>query len=156
MVNRLIVEGSDMFAAFAPSSPGGISLDDLGEDGDYKPDDFTPRPVIQILGSLDPKLTYAAGVEEFSTDESAADDGNPVRERYIGPQLEILGLMDDYTYENNGKVSHFTFSESAGAASEAEYQLFMVEDMKHIYPNGSNYRFIAADLYWDFFEQYSL
>jgi len=160
-VNSLMMSATDTFAAFASNASGGLTVDDLGTEVDYNPEGFVPRPSITLIGSLDPKLVYASSVmlgeeiTEFSTDESAADEGNAVRVRYIDPYLEIMGLTDSYTYEQNGPVSHFTF-EDASVGTAAEFNLYVVDGMKHIYPNGENFPLVAAELYWPFFEQYSL
>ncbi len=161
-VNNLMVRSTDTFAAFASNASGGFSVGELYTEDGGKPGDFVARPSIVLIGSLDPKLTYMSGVilgeeiSEFATDESAADEDNAVRVRYIDPYLDILGLTDSYTYEHQGRISHFTFADSASSSSAAELNLYVVEGMQHIYPNGNNFPFDVADLYWDFFEQYSL
>lgn len=157
MVNRLMVEGTDLFAAFAPTAAGGLTIEGLEALGDYKPANFVARPTVGMIGSMDPKLTHSAEVDEFSTDESAAQDGDAVHERYIEPQLEVLELADEYAYEAIGKSAHFTYSEpQAGSDSQAEYQLYVVDGLKHVYPNGKSNPLSAPDIFWSFFEGYSL
>ncbi len=155
--SRLMVEASDLFAAFAPSSSGGVPLKVLLTVDDYKSDNFTIRPAIQMVGSSDPKLARAFGIKEFSTDESAVDANNPVRIKFIDPYLNINELSDDYTYESGRSSSRFIFGVSlSGVVSEAPYQLMIINGMGHIYPNGNNHRLVATDYYWEFFKGYSL
>jgi len=162
-VNRLMVVATDIFAAFAGNSSGGLTLEGLQAAEGYAPDNFVARPSIVLLGSEDPKLTYGAGavtgteVTEFTVSESAMDADDPIRVKYIDPYLYIQGLMDTYAFEDLGRVSHFTFSEpNPDAVSSAEYNLYIVDGMKHVYPNGDNYPVVAVDIYWPFFEQFSL
>lgn len=158
MVERLMIEMTEVFAAFAPSSSGGISPEETEQiEEEYKPATFTARPTIRLLGSLDPKLTYVSEVAEFAMDETAAQEDNPVYERYIEGQLEILDLMNEYDYQTSGEVSHFAYTEpTLGSGSQAEYHLYVVDGMKHVYPYGRNSHLSAPDLFWDFFQQYSL
>ncbi len=152
MTIRLIKEATDIFASFAPSSSGILSPEALEVMIETTPNDFIPRSVIQTIGSTDPKLTYRVGIEEFSLTERAAQAGDPVHDSIIAPLLDALDLSDTYKYEKRGKVSMFFY----GPEHDTNYQLNIVDDMGHIYPNGKNNRLIVADLYWSFFEQYSL
>lgn len=152
---RLAVQASDIFAAFAPSSSGQISDEVFARTVDNPNGSVTPRPVVQVIGSLDPKLTHSAGVTEFSTDESAAEDGNVMKDTFISGWLALEGLEDSYTYESISGSGHFTYADSTTGADN-EYQLYVVDGMKHVYPNGENFRFDVSDVYWDFFKQYSL
>ncbi len=158
MVERLMIETTDIFAAFAPSSSGGISPEETEEMlEEYKPFTFEARPTMRLLGSLDPKLTHVSQVTEFSIDETAAEEGDPVHERYIEGQLAILDLLDSYDYQTSGKVSHFAYTEPvSGSGSNAEYHLYVVDGMMHVYPHGRGGSLSAPDLAWDFFTRFSL
>lgn len=151
---RLAVEMSDVFAAFAPTSAGVVhdqilaAIDDSGES-------VTPRPIIQLIGANDAKLVHGAGVEEFATDETAAEDGNAVKDTYISNFLALEGLADEYTYENVFNAAHFTYDQSLTGADN-EYQIVVVDNMGHIYPDDDTFRFDVTDIYWPFFEQYTL
>ncbi|MDQ5951972.1 MAG: polyhydroxybutyrate depolymerase [Patescibacteria group bacterium] len=153
--SRLAVEATDIFAAFAPTSAGRIIDGVLAAVAEDDGESFTPRPVIQVIGSLDPKLTHAAEVEEFTTDESANTDGDAIKESYISGWIALEGLEDSYTYESISGSGHFTYADSTTGADN-EYQLYVIDGMKHVYPNGENFRFDVTDVYWDFFKQYSL
>jgi polyhydroxybutyrate depolymerase len=152
-VNRLLLEASDIFAAYCVSSAG--SLGDLIESA---PDaGYVARPVISFLGSDDPKFRYSSQVDTFPVDESAMIVGSPTRTRFIDGYLSVLGLTDTYTYENTGKAGHFTFNDLATSSSSGlEYQFYVVKNMEHVFPNGKNFPIVAADVYWEFFEEYSL
>jgi polyhydroxybutyrate depolymerase len=151
---RLAVERSDVFAAFAPTSGGRIPDEVIAkiEASSQKPD---LRPVVQVIGANDAKANYASGVDVFSTDESAASDGNAIKDNYIANYLVLEQLEDEYTYEALQNSAHFTYSESTEGADN-EFQIYVVGGMGHIYPNGNNIRVDAADIFWSFFEQYSL
>lgn len=151
---RLSVEATDLFAAFAPVGAGAVpdgileAMDDAAKRPEY-------RSVIQVIGADDPKLIHAAGVDEFTHDESAAEDGNAVKDNYISNYLSFEGLSEDYVYEEVGDAAHFTYSDSL-VGEDNEYQIYVVDGMGHIYPNGKNAKFDAADYFWPFFEKYSL
>lgn len=153
--SRLAVEASNIFAAFAPTSAGRIADEVLARTIDNPNGSVIPRPVIQVIGSLDPKLTHGAGVAEFSTDESATQDGNPIKDDYIANWLSLEGLDDTYAFESVSNSGHYTYADSIVGADN-QYELYVVGGMKHVYPNGENFRFDVTDIYWEFFKQYSL
>lgn len=157
-VQRLAIEASDLFAAFAPSSAGGITTEGLAESGFAPADTFVPRPMIKMIGASDAKLTHALDVDSFTTSEAAMDDGSVERTYFVDGYLSLLGLSDDYTYDKQGRVASYTFTTPADGATESasQYTLLLVDGMQHIYPNGDNIPLVAADIYWQFFEQYSL
>ena len=151
---RLAVERSDVFAAFAPTSGGRIPDEVIAkiEAASQKP---SPRPVVQVVGANDAKANYASGVDVFTTDESAANDGDPIKDNYITNYLVLEQLEDEYVYEELMNSAHFTYAEST-AGADNEYQLYVVGNMGHIYPNENNFRVDITDIFWPFFEQYSL
>ncbi len=157
---RLAIETTDVFSAFAPTGAGSIP-DQILAAAEAQAETkseliFTARPVMQMIGERDPKLTHAAGVEAFSMDESAAAEGNPIQDRYISNYLTLEGLTDEYVYERTDRVSHFTFDQPVDPQSDSAYHMLIVENMGHQYPNGTNYPIDAADIFWTFFQEYSL
>jgi polyhydroxybutyrate depolymerase len=151
--NRLMLEASDLFAAYCVSSAG--SPTDIAEAAPAP--GFIPRPAISILGSMDPKFRFSSQVQSFPIDETVMTPGSATRARFVDGYLDVLGLSDTYTYENTGKIGHFTFNSSLTPATAGlEYQLLIVQGMEHIFPNGKNNSLTAADVYWEFFEEYSL
>lgn len=155
--SRLALEMSDVFAAFAPTAAGALGRASsqikttLAADGI----EVTPRPVIQIIGAVDPSLTNGAGVKAFPLDESAVSEGSPLKENYVNGFLDFEQLADEYTYSSTSDTVSFTYAQSL-IADDNEYQLIIVDGLKHIYPNGKNFNFDVADIFWPFFEQYSL
>lgn len=151
---QLAAEMSDTFAAFAISSSG-QSRDDLIAKFDES--SATPRPLVHVIGSEDPKLTLSADVGSFSYDESAALDGNAVKDVFITGWLGMEQLADTYTFINEAvyHAGHFIYDDSL-VGGDNEYQLYIVNGMGHIYPNGQNIGFDVTDIYWPFFEKYSL
>lgn len=145
---RLAVERSEVFAAFAPTSAGLLGPDVFtkAEANGLK---ITPRPVLQLVGELDPKLNHYAGVSAFDMSEAAAETSNPVFTAFISGYLAAGQLKNEHTYELTKLAAHYTYSESKIGAGN-EYQLYIVKDMMHSYPPS------APQLYWSFFKQYSL
>lgn len=145
---RLVVERSDVFAAFAPTS-GGLLGPDVFTKAAASGLKITPRPVVQLVGELDPKLNHYAGVEGFDMTETATETSNPVFTAFISGYLAAGQLKDEHTYELTKLAAHYTYSESKIGAGN-EYQLYIVKDMMHSYPPS------APELFWSFFKEYSL
>lgn len=147
---RLLVQMSDVFAAFALCSIGrGFNADDVTHANDYTTAPFQPRPVFHMIGELDPKLTYAAKVEAFPLDESAAAPGTPTNFIMQG-FVQLFGLSSDYDYKRTARASVFHYGET----SQVPYNFAIIENMRHIYPNGENFSFRAVDVFWPFMKQY--
>jgi poly(3-hydroxybutyrate) depolymerase len=150
-VGRLAVQMSDVFAAFTLCSiartftPEQAMLTNV-----YTNAPFKPRAVFQVIGQLDPKLTYAAKVTAFPMDESAAAPGSPTK-FVISSWLGLLGLPDQYNYTRAGIASLFQYG-AAGATPEFKFSI--VEGMGHLYPNGDNFNFKIVDYFWPFMLQH--
>jgi hypothetical protein len=69
--------------------------------------------------------------------------------------LTLENLANEYTYELKGGNGHFTYDQSLSGDDNA-YHVVIVDNMGHVYPNGTNFRFDAAEVFWPFFEEYSL
>ncbi|MGE0131386.1 MAG: PHB depolymerase family esterase [Blastocatellales bacterium] len=149
---RLAVQMSDVFAAFAIcGNARSFNREQAALTNVYTNAPFKPRPVFQVIGELDPKLTYPAKVEAFPLDESAAAPGTFTKEVIINSWLGLLGLPDQYTYSRPNAASVFQYG-AAGASPE--YRFSIVEGMRHVYPNGENFRFEIADIFWPFMLQH--
>lgn len=149
---RLAVQMSDVFAAFAITGIGrSFNREQAALTNVYTNAPFRPRPVFQALGEVDPKITYAAQVEAFPLDESAAAPGTFTKEVIINSWLGLLGLPDQYTYARPNAASVFQYG-MAGASPE--YRFSVVEGMGHIYPNGENFRFDIVNVFWPFMSQH--
>ncbi len=147
---RLLVQMSDVFAAFALCSIGrGFDAADFAHANDYTNAPFQPRAVLHMIGELDPKLNYAAQVEAFPLDESAAAPGtwtNFVMQSFV----QLLGLSSEYAYKRTARASVFHY----GGTGATTYDFVIVEGMRHIYPNGENFGFQAVDVFWPFMKQH--
>ncbi|MBI1763852.1 MAG: dienelactone hydrolase family protein [Acidobacteria bacterium] len=147
---RLLVQMSDVFAAFALCSIGrGFNAEDFTHANDYTSAPFQPRTVMHMIGELDPKLNYAAQVAGFPLDESAAAPGtwtNAVMQGFV----QLLGLSADYGYKRTPRASVFHY----GGTGATTYDFVLVEGMRHIYPNGENFSFQAVDVFWLFLKQH--
>ncbi|HZS07896.1 MAG TPA: hypothetical protein VFD58_23890 [Blastocatellia bacterium] len=154
---RLAVQMSDVFAAFTTCAIGrAFNEEQAALTNVYTNAPFQPRPVMQVIGELDPKLTYAAGVEAFPLDESAAAPGTWAKDYVINSWLGLLGLPDQYQFTRTPAASLFTFNgqAAAGIVASPEYRLVIVKGMKHVYPNGENFGFDVVDYFWPFMQRY--
>lgn len=148
---RLLLQMSDVFAAFTLCGIGrGFDSESVTHVNDYTDAPFQPRPVMHLIGELDPKLTYVAQVEAFPLDESAAAPGAWTNDRVMQPFITLLGLSPEYTYRRVGKASIFHY----GGTGAVTYDFAIIEGMLHIYPNGENFSFKAADVFWAFMKQH--
>ena len=155
--SRLAVEMSDTFAAFAVGGSGNVSYEDIENVNAHTDAPFTPRPMITAIGSEDPKISRALKMDEIPTDESLMDDENVLKMAVVNPFLELEGLSDEYDYAMTGKVASYTFSQSiSGGESDTEYNLLIIDGMGHIYANGKNFPVTYVNIFWPFFERYSL
>ncbi|HRH32300.1 MAG TPA: dienelactone hydrolase family protein [bacterium] len=155
MVSRLAVETSDIFAAFAPAGAGMIYDQVLSEiaAGNI---DFVPRPVLQTIGEVDPKISHYLGVSAINMTASAAEDGDPVKDKFISGFLELEDLKDVGTYELKGPVAHYGYKDSEQIEGGGSYDLLLMKGMGHIYPNGKNYPIDIVNILWPFFSRFSL
>lgn len=155
--SRLAVEMSDTFAAFATGGTGNISYDDIQHMNDHTDTPFVPRPMITSVGSKDPKVLRSLGLAEIPNDDSLMADDSKLKLAVVNPFLKLEGLSDDYTYSSKGKVAGYTFNQTlAGGESATEYNLLIVDEMGHLYANGKNDSVTYTNIFWPFFERYSL
>ena len=64
--------------------------------------------------------------------------------------VQLFGLSSDYDYKRTARASVFHY----GEASQVPYNFAIIENMRHIYPNGENFSFRAVDVFWPFMKQY--
>jgi polyhydroxybutyrate depolymerase len=154
---RLLVEMTDVFAAYAAcSAPGAVPASVATRANETPNSPFRPRPLMHVFGELDPKLTHAMGVTAFPMDESAVAPSTPLKEKSINNLLLLLRLADTYTYRRANRVSAFRYTQPANSGAAPEYVFAIVKGMKHVYPNGINYPLKAVDQFWPFFQKYRL
>ncbi len=154
--SRLAVEMSDTFAAFAVGGSGNVSYEDISHVNDHTDAPFVARPMMTGIGSVDDRVVHALGVSEIPTDESLMAEDSGIKKAVVNPFLELAELEDAYTYEVNETVSSYTFSEPVSGEGDAEYILLILDGMGHMYANGKNYPVAYVNIFWPFFEQYSL
>lgn len=149
---RLAVQMSDVFAAFTIcGNARSFNREQAALTNVYTTAPFRPRPVFQVIGEHDAKLTHPAQLESFPMDESAAAPGAWTKEVIINSWLGRLALPDQYTYSRPNTASIFQYG-AAGASPE--YRFAIVRGMGHVYPNGENFRFEIADAFWPFMSQH--
>lgn len=139
--SKLAVEASDIFAAITTSA--GPMMDS----GSAK----RMIPTIFSLGTLDDRFCSAFGVAEIPFNDSAVVMFRGFNNRF----LKIFNLSNDYTKDSVGLVLRYRFNTLAVAAAW-EFNFVLFDGMTHGFPNGVNYPLVAADLFWPFFQQYTL
>lgn len=151
MATRLMTEMSDVFAAFGPVS-GGITPEGVIEGVEDQGVEVTPRPILQVFGQRDPRLTSRVGVSALPLDESLLDADNAAYDLLIQNNLIIEGIEDDGTYERRDAAAVYTYT---GTDGQEAYQIIIIENMGHVYPNGENVPFDVTDILWPFFVEHS-
>lgn len=149
MSNRLAVERTSVFAATAAHA-GGTSV--------------TPTPdrsisVVSSMGSRDDRFTVPLGVTEFPMGESTLTQYPTLGGIMVQELLVELRLTQAYTYDeltiNGKKVSRWTFRTSTAGATNS-LQFLMFQDNYHMYPNGTTYPVVMANVLWEFFKTQQL
>jgi polyhydroxybutyrate depolymerase len=144
MSARLAVQRSDKLAASAVAG-GGLSV--VGP---------ASRAISMVfsVGNKDDRFTTAMGVTEIPLTEEELL-ALPGFAAILNKFLTALQLSDAYTYElvtiNGKQAAHLTFSTSTVGANNT-FQALVIEDMFHVYPNGTNHPVVAADQLWTFFQ----
>ncbi|MBI5646112.1 MAG: T9SS type A sorting domain-containing protein [Ignavibacteriae bacterium] len=144
--SKLAVEMSDVFAAVA----GCGSILSAGDSAKPKRN----IPVWTVIGTLDDKWLKAfegLGLTEFPFNDTTFFYFSRPIHRYIG----TFNLADTYTRTEAGRTITYRYSTPASSEPSTEFRFTLVNNMFHVYPNGNNIQFVAADIFWDFFSQYS-
>ena len=116
-------------------------------------------PVFNIAGSKDPKI-----FEKLGTNEELPLHGIDLENHeFLWEQITVfcgmLGLNSSYSESPNPpKWNQLTFSMKANSNASAEYILMMVNDMPHVFPNGTNnpQDVVAVNILWPWFEKWTL
>ncbi|HEX4951620.1 MAG TPA: hypothetical protein VFZ34_33490 [Blastocatellia bacterium] len=153
---RLVVQMSDVFAAFAPCGAGAIEAENMARTNEYTTAPFTPRPVSHLVGELDAKLTHPLDIPAFPMDESLAAPDSATKIYVITGFLTLLKLKDQYVYHRTPRISHFRYNQPLDAGAPRVYDITIAKGMGHTYPNGKNYPLKAVDLFWPFMQKYKL
>lgn len=154
--SRLAVQLSNIFAAFAPCAIGNpLSPEEGARTSEYTSEPFKPRPVMHVLGAVDPKITHAAGVSSFPVDESAAvASGSFLKTRVVAAWVTLLKLQDLYEYKRPPRAATFRYNKLQTTGGTQEFDFAVVQGMGHVYPNGGRNGFRVVDWFWPFMSKY--
>jgi hypothetical protein len=75
---------------------------------------------------------------------------NPLA-RYVG----TFGLNQAYTKDSIRNTITYRFTTPSGSTPATEFRFTLIDNMFHVYPNGTNIPFVAANYFWDFFSRFS-
>jgi polyhydroxybutyrate depolymerase len=145
--NKLAVEMSDVFAAAAGCGGGMSSRDSAAV--------LRPIPHWLMLGTLDDKwlANYKAyGLEEFPFNDSCLMWLALPLGRFLGS----FNLADACGKTELGRTITYRYTTPLPGTTATEFRFTLVNDMYHVYPDGSNEPFKAAVLFWNFFQQFTL
>lgn len=153
--SRLAVQLSNIFAAFAPCAIGNpLSPEEGVRTSEYTSEPFKPRPVMHVLGAVDPKITHSAGVSSFPTDESAVASGSFLKTRVVNAWMTLLKLQDLYEYKRTQRAATFRYNKLQTAGGTQEFDFAVVQGVGHVYPNGGRNGFRVVDWFWPFMNRY--
>jgi len=139
--SKLAVEMSDVFAAVAVSGGTFHKLDSA------KP--VRNIPYWLVVGTLDDRwLKHYDGLSEFPFNDSCL----AYLRGSLGRGLGIFGLDTLRDKDSLGRTLTYTFSTPAIPEPTEVYRFTLVNDMFHVYPNGNNIPFVAANIFWEFFK----
>jgi len=140
-VSKLAIEMSDVFAAVAVSGGSFHNRDSA------KP--VRNIPYWMVLGTLDDKwLEHYNGLVEFPFNDSCLAYLRQSLQRGLG----VFGLDTLYDKDSLGRTLTYTFSTPATSEPTEVYRFTLINNMFHVYPNGSNVPFVAANVFWEFFK----
>lgn len=120
------------------------------------PPGFRPVPLWQALGTEDDLIGSKHGVESFPLDHEVM---------LASPLGKLLG-WNGMTYSGTETECDVSMTPNTTTVSWCEegrpdYKFSMVKGMTHVYPHGYNKNtnpagVVAADIFWEFFEQHPL
>ena len=143
-VSKLAIEMSDVFAALTVAA-GALHPRDSGAPA-------RPIPFVYIVGNKDSHALERIGLPEIPFNDSAMMILSNVVNRY----LPIFNLAPVYTKTETPGAIIWSYNTPATAAPSSEFRISLIRDMDHQYPNGNNHPAVAANVFWQFFKQFSL
>ena len=144
--SKLAVEMGNVFAAVA----GCGSMLSNRDSADAKRN----IPVWTVIGTLDDK--FLKGYEQLGITEFPFNDTTlALMSRAIRRFLGSFNLTEDHTRSESGRTITYRFATPASSEATSEFRFTLVNNMFHVYPNGSNNNLVAADIFWDFFAQFT-
>jgi poly(3-hydroxybutyrate) depolymerase len=143
MTRRLWREAGDLFAAVASSAAFGYDT--------TAPTELIPY--FLTLGNLDDLVSEGTGIPVPMPMDSTLfqNQGMAAARDLILRQMGLTGTAP--VTETADKTT--TFHYSSPAVPGLEFNWMNVEGLFHQYANGTNHRVRYADIFWDFFKQYS-
>jgi len=118
-----------------------------------------------LLGSKDSRILALIQKEnpdatEIPFSQTLPQDFPLLAEAFVAPMLTVLQLNAsaptvEETTINDAPVIIWTFSDSAVGA-ENTFRFVLTRQMGHVFPNGTNYPVIGANMAWDQFKDMSL
>lgn len=147
--SRVMHEMHDVFAATATA--GGFGLPDT-----FNIADSIYRPHYEIVGGVDPKVISGLGLTLDSipispVDYMAIDEIEDV----INNMRATLNLDTGNTIDFSPSMFNvFTYHEDL-SGQENEYNISVIYNLAHQYPNGVNHPVIAVDILWPWFMQFT-
>jgi polyhydroxybutyrate depolymerase len=152
VVSRLLVQMSDVFAAFATAGMGpALAQGDTGEITDK-----VNASLYQLFGTRDALIAEALGLSlpfPFEAEEIVNDPNFNIT---LVRNTTALDLDMSYTVQSDPNFTTLTFDQSLVGADN-EYIFQIIRGMPHVYPDGNNNlaRLDATDLFWEFFMRHS-
>lgn len=156
MSGRLLLEMSDVFAAFGLAA-GGLETNGVPKHA---------APLVYSVGNRDENILANLN---WGRDASDTFSELPMEESLItiaGLEASLAGLLTSveldstqYTFATKeiggATVMRFTYATSTGGNSNKAV-VSVIEGLEHKYPNGTNHPVVMADLLWKFFSGYTL
>ena len=152
VLTRLIPAMHDVFSAYATAGAGFVeeSLDSTIQAG-------IDAPLYSVLGTEDEILAQVNGIKLPMPMDAEEMVRYPVLGNIFTNTPNVLALSPAYTVQyDQPNFTTLTYDQSLGGTPH-QFVFRMVQGMKHVYPGGSDNPAgpNAADLFWDFFKQYS-
>lgn len=142
MIHKLANEAPDVFAAVA----GGSSV--LHQLDSSKPS--RKIPIWNIVGADDDRFTTAIGITPLPM---GGDSILTLLDSYIKRVQGCEGLTNAFTKTSNAFSNTYTYKTPKTGEAPTTFVFTLIKGMAHVYPNGVNQPFAAADYFWDFFKQ---
>ncbi|GAB4463453.1 MAG: hypothetical protein Kow0070_23990 [Anaerolineales bacterium] len=144
MAGRLTVEMSDRLAAGA------------GNESPLAVPGPSARPISFLLtyGNEDDNFVRYNNGAPYLLDESLIQLPQ-VKTLLVERWLSALQLADVYEY-SEGTLFGERYVRFTYAGAENRFELLFIDNLDHNYPNGKNHAVVAADVTWEFFQQYQL
>ncbi|MDW3651513.1 MAG: hypothetical protein R8P61_30820 [Bacteroidia bacterium] len=142
ILSQLLPRMSDRFAAFG--GVGSLLQEEVNA--------ANASPTFAMIGSMDDHFTGHAGLSELPHNESGVE-ANTFLKSSQETILNSMGLGTQYKVRERPKYLLYRFE---GTDTELRYAI--LKGLAHVYPKGrqKDNGIVAAKVFWDFFQQYSL